>query len=99
VRLGLQGNQMVGWLLYHFRPSRAKSGRGDQRYERQERVVVGIVGLFLLALSAGCKKKVPVAIVPPPAPPRPSAEVAPLPKAPTIAEFTVEEGKSFGQRA
>jgi len=58
----------------------------------KQRVVVGIVGLFLLALSAGCKKKVPVAAVPPPAPPPSRTEVAPPPKAPTITEFTAEPG-------
>ena len=40
----------------------------------KQRVVIGIIGISLLAFSAGCKKKVPV------------ATAAPLPPAPAQAE-------------
>lgn len=65
----------------------------------KQRVVIGIIGISLLAFSAGCKKKVPVATMAPPPPAPAKAEVAPPPKAPTIAEFiaepsTIDRGQS-----
>jgi hypothetical protein len=58
----------------------------------KQRVVIGIIGISLLAFSAGCKKKVPAATVAPPPPAPAKAEVAPPPKAPAIAEFIAEPG-------
>jgi len=42
----------------------------------QQRVVVWIISIFLLAFVAGCRKKVPVSAVAPPSPPPLKTEVA-----------------------
>jgi peptidoglycan-associated lipoprotein len=55
---------------------------------RQNRYIVWVIGILLLAFVAGCKKKVAVA-PPPPAPKAAPVEVA-KPSPPSIAEFTTE---------
>ena len=66
---------------------------------KEQKVVVWVSIIFLFAFLAGCKKKIPVAAVPPPSPAASRAEAAPPPKAPTIPEFvaepsTIERGQS-----
>jgi peptidoglycan-associated lipoprotein len=54
----------------------------------QNRYIVWVIGVLLLAFAAGCKKKIAVA-PPPPAPTAAPVEAA-KPSPPTIAEFTTE---------
>jgi len=56
--------------------------------KRQQRLIVWVIGILLLTLVAGCRKKVPVAAAPP-APKAVTNEVA-KPNPPVISEFTAE---------
>ncbi|MEI9970829.1 MAG: OmpA family protein [Ignavibacteriota bacterium] len=56
--------------------------------KRQQRLMAVATGILMVAFLAGCRKKVPVAAVPPP-PQAPAAEAA-KPNPPTISQFTAE---------
>jgi peptidoglycan-associated lipoprotein len=59
--------------------------------KKNQKFIVGVTGILLLAFAAGCHKKVPVADTP--KPPQPVVADAAKPNAPTISEFTAEPGR------
>lgn len=59
--------------------------------KEKQKFIVWVIGLLLLTFSAGCKKKTPVAAVPP-APQAAPVEVAKL-NPPVISEFTAEPSR------